>query len=305
LFNGFSEGNPHLLVDVYAETAIIYNYAKPAENAAGAVDETLTLIQKLLPWIKTVMLKIRDSEITEERNGRVISGIVSSSMAIVENNIRYAINLWMNRDASFYLDTRNLRTWAMENMRGKTVLNTFAYTGSLGVAAMAGGAARVVQLDRNKKFLELAKKSCEMNGFSFSDKDFLAGDFWRQISHFKKKNERFDCVFLDPPFFAVNRECVVDMVNNSARMINKVRPLINDGGYLVVINNALYVSGVEYMRTLEGLASDGYLKITEIIPVPKDLVGYSNEYSAKQITDPAPFNHSTKIAVLEVRRKTV
>lgn len=211
----------------------------------------------------------------------------------------------MNRDAGFYLDTRNLREWAKEKLRGKTVLNTFASTGSLGVAAMAGGAARVVQIDRNGKFLALAKKSCEMNGFTFSDKDFIAGDFWRQISHFKKRNERFDCVFLDPPFFAVNRECVVDMVNNSARMINKVRPLINDGGYLVAINNALYVSGAEYMRTLEGLASDGYLKIAEIVPVPKDFAGYSEECSASQITDPAPFNHSTKIAVLEIRRKTI
>jgi 23S rRNA (cytosine1962-C5)-methyltransferase len=58
----------------------------------------------------------------------------------------------MHGDASFYLDTRNLRGWALEHLAGKSVLNTFAYTGSLGVAAKAAGASRVVHLDLNKTF---------------------------------------------------------------------------------------------------------------------------------------------------------
>ena len=95
----------------------------------------------------------------------------------------------------------------------------------------------------------------------------------------------------------------MDQVNESARLINKVRPLINDGGYLVTINNALYVSGSEYMRTLESLCEDGYLKIKELIPVSDDFTGYPETHIGKPITDPSPFNHSTKVAVMEVKRK--
>ncbi|MBV5323474.1 SAM-dependent methyltransferase, partial [bacterium] len=90
----------------------------------------------------------------------------------------------------------------------------------------------------------------------------------------------------------------VDQINESARLINKVRPLINDGGTLVAINNALFVSGGEYMQTLEAMCKDGYLKIRELISVPQDFTGY--DVVGKPITDPAPFNHSTKIAVLDV-----
>jgi 23S rRNA (cytosine1962-C5)-methyltransferase len=64
----------------------------------------------------------------------------------------------------------------------------------------------------------------------------------------------------------------------------------------------LYVSGEKYMQTLEDLCNDGYLRIRELIPVPEDFIGYNRIGSP--ITDPAPFNHSTKIAVLEVKRKT-
>jgi 23S rRNA (cytosine1962-C5)-methyltransferase len=55
------------------------------------------------------------------------------------------------------------------------------------------------------------------------------------------------------------------------------------------------------MQTLETLCKDGYLKIRELIPVPKDFTGYDE--ATNLITDPAPFNHSTKIAILDVKRK--
>jgi 23S rRNA (cytosine1962-C5)-methyltransferase len=90
-------------------------------------------------------------------------------------------------------------------------------------------------------------------------------------------------------------------VNESARLINKVRPLVSDGGRLIAINNALFVSGKDYLRTLEELCKDGYLEILELIPVPDDYIGFNRV--GQPITDPAPFNHSTKMAVLEVRRK--
>jgi 23S rRNA (cytosine1962-C5)-methyltransferase len=182
-------------------------------------------------------------------------------------------------------------------------LNTFAYTGSFGVAALAGGATRVVQVDRNRRFLDLAKQSYTLNGFQINPKDFLTQDFFPAVSRFKHSQLFFDCVILDPPFFSTTSKGRVDQEKESARLINKVRPLINDGGYLVAINNALYVSGREYMQTLEELSKDGYLEIAELIPVPQNYVGYN--ILRKPITDPAPFNHSTKIALLEVKRKDI
>jgi 23S rRNA (cytosine1962-C5)-methyltransferase len=88
----------------------------------------------------------------------------------------------MNRDASLYLDTRNLRQWALGHLEGKTVLNTFAYTGSLGVAARAAGASRVIQFDRNRLFLNVAKTTYTLNGFPIDKKDFQTGDFWTHMN---------------------------------------------------------------------------------------------------------------------------
>ena len=245
---------------------------------------------------------MRNSPSAEAKRGRLLFG-EDPDRKVQEQGVWYALDLCMHQDASLYLDTRTLRRWARQTLGGKTVLNTFAYTGSLGVAALAGGAARVVQMDLNRAFLNLAKTSYTLNGFPIHKEDFLCGDFWEQVSRLKRNRARFDCVLVDPPFFSTTPKGRLDLNTDSARLINKVRPLVNDGGWLVSINNALYVSGKEYLQTLEELCADGYLKIAGLIPVPEDFTGYPETRVGQPVTDPQPFNHSTKIAVLEVKRK--
>ncbi len=303
LFNGFTEGNPHLSIDLYAATVIFNNYHADESTGMALVEEAKIFLQnhpRISKWLRAGIVKSRNSKVPEERNGKIIFG-ERPDRKIKENGIWYAVDLTMNRDASLYLDTRNLRKWLMDNSAGKTVLNAFAYTGSFGVAATAGGAHRVVQLDRNKQFLNLAKDSYSLNNFAIHKSDFITSDFFPAIARFKSTKEFFDCVIVDPPFFSTTTQGKVDQENDSARLINKVRPLINDGGTLIAINNALYVSGKEYLQTLETLCNDGYLKIDELISVPEDFTGFG---SRQQITDPAPFNHSTKIAALKVKRKS-
>jgi 23S rRNA (cytosine1962-C5)-methyltransferase len=160
-----------------------------------------------------------------------------------------------------------------------------------------------VQHDLNRQFLNVAKTSYMLNGFPIQKPDFVAADFFTLVGKLKRTNESFDCVIIDPPFFSTTSRGKVDQVHESGRLINKVRPLVNDGGILVALNNALYVSGREYMQTLEKLCNDGFLKIKELIPVPADFTGYPETTDERPITDPAPYNHSTKIAILEVKRK--
>ena len=322
LFNGFLEGNPDIAIDLYARTVVIHNYADSPAEGEALVHAASEFLLKEFDWIKAIIVKTRkagkdETASSQERAPRGVTAEEAEKQAkngvliygekpddrIREYGVWYAVDLTMNRDASLYLDTRNLRKWAIENLRGKRVLNTFAYTGSLGVAAQAGRAKRVVQTDLSRKFLNVGKRSYTLNGFPIHKKDFQTGDFWSHINRLKRANERFDCIFLDPPFFAETKRGRVDLSQNSTRLINKVRPVIEDGGYLVAINNALFLSGADYIRSLEKLCEDGYLKIEELIPVPEDFTGYAETRVGALSVDPSPFNHSTKITALKVKRK--
>lgn len=298
LFSGFTEGYRQLVVDIYGKTLVINDYAEQPDQPI--VSKVMDYLRQSINWLRAGVVKSRNGTTQEDKRGRIVFGDMLDDK-IKEHGIWYAINLTMNRDASFYLDTYHLRKWLLDNISGKFVLNTFAYTGSLGVAALVGGASKVIQLDRNKRFLNLAKTSYALNDLHENHKNLIAQDFFPAISRFKTAKRLFDCVIIDPPFFSTTSKGKIDQINESKRLINKVRPLINDGGTLIAINNALYLSGAEYINTLEELCKDGYLSIRELIPVPTHFIGYNVVTDA--VTDPSPFNHSTKIAILDVKKK--
>ena len=257
-----------------------------------------TLLRQQLPWLQAILLKTRHGS-DAAKQGVLLWG-ERLTTKIREHGVRYALDLTLNQDASFYLDTRNVRRWALNNLAGKAVLNSFAYTGSLGVAAQAAEASRVVQTDLNKRFLNVAKTSYTLNGFPIDKKLFQTADFWRKMSQLKRSEARFDAVFLDPPFFSQTAAGTVDLNMGMARLVNKVRPLVKHGGNIIAINNALFVSGADYLAELETLCADGYVAIEQLIPVPDDCIGYPHTQITPPITDPAPFNHSTKIALLKI-----
>ena len=129
------------------------------------------------------------------------------------------------------------------------------------------------------------------------------GDF-AAVSRLKRTNQLFDCVIIDPPFFSTSAQGTVDLLSESARLINKVRPLLADGGRIVAVNNALFLPGADYLRTLQELCFDGYVSIEELLPIPDDCIGYPGTRVRPLPVAPAPFNHATKIAILRVKRKT-
>ncbi|HFC12660.1 MAG TPA: SAM-dependent methyltransferase [Anaerolineae bacterium] len=303
LFNGFREGFAGLSVDLFGKTLVLHNYAKPPENGEAVVKQTLTYLLQRFDWIEAAIVKERWAVSAEKRNGTIHFGD-KPTRAIREHGVRYALDLCMNRDASFYLDTANLRHWLLHNCRDQSVLNTFAYTGSLGVAAMAGGASRVVQTDLNKRFLNVAKTSYTLNGFPIRKADFITGDFWSVVKRLNRAKTRFDLVLLDPPFFSETRGGTVDLAKNVKQLINKVRPLVQNEGRIVAINNALFFSGAQFMAALQELTVGGWVEIEQIVDVSADFTAYPSTRVQPPITDPAPFNHATKIAILRIKHKT-
>lgn len=301
LFNGFYEGYPDLALDLYARTLVIHDYADPPQDARALI-AAREVARARLPWIETVVLKTRHATNLDARRGIVLAG-EREARWLREYGVRYALALRESRDTGFYFDTRNLRAWALRELEGRRVLNTFAYTGSLGVAALAGGARHVVQLDLDRAALNTAKESYALNGLPVARADFQVGDFWTQVNALKRAGTLFDCAFLDPPLFAVTTKGRVDLIHHYDRLLNKVRPLVGHEGYLVAINNAVFVSGADYLHTLESLCVDGYLALEGTIRVPPDVTGYPETIVGTPPADPAPFNHATKIAVLRVRRK--
>ena len=161
LFNGFTEGWSDLAIDLYGRTLVIHDYAEDVLDGVRNMAVARGFYEAELPWLGAILWKSRSGTTAEERNGKWMND-AEPDRRIREHGVWYALDLQANRDAGLYLDTRNLRKWLIENMAGARVLNTFAYTGSLGVAARAApadpvrGASRVIHLDLKPQNIVLA-----------------------------------------------------------------------------------------------------------------------------------------------------
>ena len=284
-----SHNLPKLVIERYARTVVISDHSTDGYYRAALPDAPSELQCAIL-------YKWRNSRNFRERNGVIISG--TPDTRIVENGINYAVNLTLNQDNSFYGDTRNLRHFLLNNSSGKRVLNTFAYTGSLGVAALAGGAEKVIQTDLSGKFISLARQSVELNDLPQNRMEIVEGNFFPVISGFKKSGTLFDTVILDPPFFSQSSKGTVDLLNQPVALVNKVRPIVADGGRIIMVNNALYLSGREFLSAAQALCDGKYLTIEQTIDIPAEFCG-----DTSSVADPSPFNHPTKIVVFGVQRK--
>ncbi len=296
LFNGFLEGCPGLVVELYGSTLVLFINDPADEIAGGFIPEMVDYYRVNLPWLKSGILKNRSTG-----KNQLIFGS-DPDKKIRENGIWYAIDLFQHQDSTFYLDTRFLRYWVKDNLAGKSVLNTFAYTCSLGAAAFCGGASKVLNTDLDQYFLNLGMRTFRINGWQVNSSDFLAGDFFKTAAGLKRKGSLFDCIILDPPLFSVTKNGRFDLNYDYYKLINKIRPLVAHGGVILAVNNAIFVSGKDHMRWLQDLCADGFLEIGDIIPVPPDITGLVSYYGTLP-ADPYPFNHSTKMIVLKVLRK--
>ena len=292
VFNGYCEGCPDVSVDRYGSTAVIHWMNKKDKPQEQDLDLLCDLCLDHIPGIETVLFKNRYSPVNDEKKGIFLRGN-HPEKNIREWGIPYQINLLLNKDCGFYLDSALLRKWLLENAAGKRVLNTFAYTGSLGDAAEAGGALSVTQTDLNRNYLHAIHKKQE----------YLFGDFFHVSASLRRSGRLFDLILLDPPFFAASgRSARVDQAHNAVSLINKVRPLAAHQGKIIAVNNALFLSGKEFLAQLETICGD-CLSIGEIIPVPESFFGYAPIQNESLPCDPAPFNHPTKIIILNVLRK--
>lgn len=299
LFNGFYEGYPQLAIDRYADTIVLQSFRK--EGIDPVIRDRLLESFSTDSTVSAVLLKERFGATPLARNGVFLKGDQTAER-IREFGVNYRINLLLNRDCSFYLDSANVRKYLLENTAGKTVLNTFAYTGSLGLAALAGGAKKVIQTDLNSEFLTLYEQTAREEGINPTRYESIVGDFFSLTTMYRKNDVLFDLIILDPPMFSVTKRGRVDLQGNFISTINKVRSLVAHEGTLLVINNALYLSGADFLNELRSGFPSEYVQIGAPIPVPDSFIGGSLD-NAHLPANPAPFNHPTKIIPLTIRRK--
>jgi 23S rRNA (cytosine1962-C5)-methyltransferase len=288
LLHGAVEGWPGLTVDRYGPLLVVQTFRDPlsagerAELEAACADLSLLVV-----WRH----RGRDPVDLPEPSPEALADHVG-----LELGLSYRIRAeHRGQDPLLFLDFRAGRRWVKASSTGCSVLNLFAYTCGVGVAAAAGGAASVLNVDFAASALAVGQENAALNGLSM---DFLQSDAipaLRQLAGLPIRGRaarrryprlaarQFDRVILDPPTFARSPFGAVDLVRDYAALFKPAVLCCAPGGMVLATNHVSAVSLSEWLEILTRCAAKAGrpLKGMEVLSPEGDFPSLDGEHLLK------------------------
>lgn len=163
-------------------------------------------------------------------------------LIVKENGQNFAIYLNDGAMVGVFLDQRDVRKTIRDTYSaGKTVLNTFSYTGAFSIFAAAGGATKTTSVDLAKRSLSKTTEQFEVNGIDVEKQDIIVMDVFDYFKYAKRKELAFDVVILDPPSFARSKKYTFSSAKDYTNLLKDALAITEKNGVIVAsTNNATF-----------------------------------------------------------------
>jgi len=229
----------NVAIDLYGEYVVIHEYAAPAniaeEKSAKRLQEVIYFTPKVLqiPTDK-VVLKTRSKQKGKNQYEKVDKK--KQSITVSEYGAKIKVNLWDYLDTGLFLDHRKTRQIVAQKAKNKSLLNLFAYTGSVSLQAALHGAASITTVDMSNTYLEWAEDNFAINKLNSHKFQFIQADCLQWL---KQNEQSFDVVFIDPPTFSNSKRMgeSFDVQRDYVDLITDGLKALAPNGEMIFTNN--------------------------------------------------------------------
>lgn len=301
VFHGTVEGVNGLNIDRYGDAWLIQTFHQTLTAQEAEEIHDVLLVMADLPVVYNDRSH-KKSRVINELDSEV-EAYARSEQVISENGILFTSKLrHEGQDPLLFLDMRRGREFVQANSNKKSVLNLFAYTCGIGVAAAVGGAKRVVNVDFSSFALAAGRKNAELNGVE-SVCQFIQSDAFpalRQLAGLKvtSRNNRklpsypkmsasqFDLVFLDPPRFAKSAFGTVDLINDYQSLLKPAVLATKSGGQVICCNNVAKVEKEAWFNSLVRCVEKQGRSVSEVswLNCCHDFPSFDNHHPLKMVS---------------------
>jgi 23S rRNA (cytosine1962-C5)-methyltransferase len=255
LVHGESDGLPGVVVDRYADVAVVQLLSAGAERWRELWGPSIVKAAGVRTVFERSDVEVRALEGLAPRAGPLV-GSQPGPVRITEDGIAYEVDVVTGQKTGFFIDQRDNRALARELAAGADVLNAFCYTGGFTLAALAGGAKHVDSIDTSEEALAQARRNLEMNRMDAARADWIAADVFAHLRKYRDRGRRFGLIVLDPPKFAPTEK----HVPNAARAYKDINlwamKLLAPGGHLLTFSCSGAVSPDLFQKIVAGAAAD-------------------------------------------------
>ncbi|TXK52425.1 class I SAM-dependent rRNA methyltransferase [Pontibacter qinzhouensis] len=267
----YAEGDqvPGLIVDVYKDTAVLQAHSLGMHQARHLIAQALQEVygSKLNAIYDKSAESLPQKAQSGAQNGYLF-GASSAGTVVTENGHQFFVDWESGQKTGFFIDQRENRSLLAHYVKGKSVLNTFCYTGGFSVYALNAGASEVHSVDSSKKAIELTERNAGLSQAPDRHEAFAIDTF----EFLKGKEERYDVIILDPPAFAksqnVRHNALMGYKRLNAEAMKKIKP----GGILFTFSCSQVVDKYLFNNTVMAAAIEAgrSIKIMHHLSQPAD-----------------------------------
>ena len=183
---------------------------------------------------------------------------------IVENGVRYTVDVENGQKTGFFLDQRFNRQAVARLAQGRTVLDCFTHTGSFALNAAKGGAAHVTAVDVSEAAVEMARRNADINGVS-DRMDCVAANVFDLLPRLAEEGgKKYDFIILDPPAFTKSRKTVPGALRGYKEINYRAMKLLPRGGYLATCSCSHFATDGMFRAMLAEAVCLGDMQLRQI-----------------------------------------
>lgn len=258
---------PGLVVDKFEDVLVV-------QSLALGIDR---LKQEIIRLLKEEMEKdgihIRgvyersDAKVRKQEGMELYKGFIGpefdTEVAIVENGVKYLVDVKDGQKTGFFLDQKYNRKAIWPLCRDAKVLDCFTHTGSFALNAGMAGARSVLGVDASELGVEQARKNAALN--HLEDRvTFQCADVFELLPELEEKGEKFDVVILDPPAFTKSRSSVKNAVKGYREINLRGMKLLKDGGYLATCSCSHFMTPELFTQTIGQAARNVHKRLRQV-----------------------------------------
>ena len=254
LVHGEGDSLPGLVIDIYGTTAVVQCHSVGMYHARMQIAEALREVygERLAAVYDKSSQTVPYKAGLNAVDGYLMGKVATPTQEVSENGHRFLVNWEEGQKTGFFLDQRCNRELVERYAAGRTVLNTFCYTGGFSVYAAAGGAKEVCSVDASERAVQLADENMRLNfGDSFPHTT-LACD---AVEYLKQIGDRYDLIILDPPAFAKHHKVLGNAMQGYKRLNARALSQIRPGGILFTFSCSQAVTKELFRTTVFSAAA--------------------------------------------------
>ena len=254
LIHGEGDSLPGLVVDIYGSTAVVQCHSVGMYRARREIAEAIrtTYGDRIAAIYDKSSQTLPYKADLGAVDGYLWGTSDHASHVVLENGEKFMVNWEKGQKTGFFLDQRENRELVRRYAAGRTVLNTFCYTGGFSVYALAGGAREVCSVDSSERAVELAAENVRLNFGDDAPHTAVAAD---AVEYLKHIDDRYDLIILDPPAFAKHHKVLGNAMQGYKRLNARALSQIKSGGILFTFSCSQAVSKELFRTTVFSAAA--------------------------------------------------